>query len=166
MKENNSLNQSEVMMSKLYVFLLWGTTTLVACLLVAWVNFDTHTTSRKEQIIARIERVRQFRDVQTAGKSNIDSLYNKVNRFNPSIYAQYEETEIKLIVNDLKNTYEGNAQDKRYEMFIQAAEMYNMWLIDKKKLWAKQQNVEKFSQNLQDCEIGLQRVQDKLKTVN
>lgn len=162
--KKESLNQSEVTMGKLYVFLIWGITSLIACLLVAWVNFDIHTKGRKGQIIARIERVREFRSTQNTEKKDIDSLYNKIICFNPGIYAQYEETEINLIANDLKSIYEGNAQDKRYEMFIQSADIYMMWLADKKKLWTKKQNVENFSKKLQDCEIGLQRVQDKLKT--
>ena len=163
MEKKKSLNQSETTMGKFYVLLIWGVTSLIACLLVAWVNLDIHTMGRKEQIISRIERVKKFRDVQNEEISDIASLYNKINRFNPGIYAQYEETEIKMIANDLKSIYEGNAQDKRYEMFSHSAEMYAMWLTDKKKLWTKKQNIENFSQKLQDCEIGLQRVQDKLK---
>jgi hypothetical protein len=164
MKGNNNqraLNQTEATMSHLYVFLLFAIPTLICCVLIALFTSDMNTANRKEQAIYKMQNVRNFRDVQTQASRNIDSLHNKIDRFNPGVFAQYDETSIKLMLNEIRNIYDSNVQDKRYQMFLQVANMYEMWFVDKKILWSKSQNIDKFQKDIQECEIGLQRMQEQ-----
>lgn len=93
----------------------------------------------------------------------VDSLDSKINSFNPGINAIYEENDINYIINTLKNVYEKQSWDHRYKSFFHVAEFYEMWLVDKKDLWNKRQNVQLLKKNLEECEIGLKNKNDMKK---
>lgn len=80
------------------------------------------------------------------------------------MYAQYEEDDIHYLINNLRNTYERNSWDKRYKLFMHIADFYAMWLSDKKQLWSIEQNIRLFKANLEECEIGLRKKEEDLRS--
>ena len=64
----------------------------------------------------------------------------------------------------LRNTYERNSWDKRYKLFMHIADFYAMWLSDRKQLWSIGQNISLFKANLEECEIGLQKKEEDLRS--
>lgn len=107
-------------------------------------------------VLVKVEKIRRFREIQKEYKPIVDSLYNRISNLKPGINAQYEEEDIKYLLNDLKNTYQNNGWDNRYKVFMHVADFYQMWMTDKKELWSKRENISTFKRNLEECEIGLE----------
>jgi hypothetical protein len=157
-----NLKRTENTLNKFIVFILFTFATTACCWLIMLVSPDITNLQRKNFVIARMQKIKNFQDIQGQMKPAVDTIFNKINRFNPGIYAQFEETEIKFLINDIRKIYEDQCIDKRYEVFQDIANVYEIWLFDKKEMWGKSQNVKNFAQNLQDCEIGLKKAQDRL----
>lgn len=165
MKENNRQNRCsrrmnisyrERVMSFLYVCLLLLTTAGCCCFLMYIAGTDFSASKQKGVIMNKMEKIYSFRNIQKEYVSIIDTLYFKINALQPGIHAQYEEDDIKYLLNDLKNVYQSNGWDNRYKVFLQIADFYQMWMTDKKELWGRQQNIINFRKNLKECEIGLE----------
>lgn len=155
-------NKREKTIGFVYVSILFGIATFICC----WCLFyytDTKNETRKEFVIAKMDRVRAFQNVQDEQILIVDSIYNKIKTFNPDINASYEENDIKFYLAEIKKLYDDNSYDGRYKIFSQVPAFYNMWFADKKELWSKQQNIIRFSKNLEDCRIGLEKKVDELK---
>ncbi len=159
---NDTMNQKERIIGFIYVFLLFVATAFICCLLLFYYNSDFKIFSQKDFAIAKMDRIREYQNAQSSVIHAVDSLYNKINRFNPAINAIYEENDIRFMINDLKNTYEKNAWDLRYKSFLHVSEFYFMWFTDKKELWSKQDNIARFKKNLEECEIGLSNKKNEL----
>ena len=101
---------------------------------------------------------------QAESQLPVDSLFRKIETFEPGVYAQYEEDDIHYLINNLRNTYERNSWDKRYKLFMHIADFYAMWLSDRKQLWSIGQNISLFKANLEECEIGLQKKEEDLRS--
>ena len=123
-----------------------------------------HIFSNKMIVIKKMERQKDFRLLQSGQIAAVDSLFVRINRFEPGINASYEENDIKFLINDLAKQWEKNGWDKRNKMFWHLASVYEMWFADKKELWSRQENIVKFKRNLEECELGLQKKENELKT--
>ncbi|HCC53252.1 MAG TPA: hypothetical protein DEQ30_15405 [Porphyromonadaceae bacterium] len=152
---NDTMNQKEKVMGFIYVFLLFASVTAICCLLLFYYNSDYKVFAQKDFAIYKMDRIREHQEAQSKVSVVVDSLYNKINHYNPGVQAVYEENDIKFMINTLKNVYEEKAWDVRYKSFYHIAEFYSMWFIDKKDLWGKQENIRKFKKNLEECEVGL-----------
>lgn len=156
------MNQKERIIGFIYVFLTFALTTAICCLLLFYYNSDYTGFSQKDFAIAKMERIKEYQDIQAQLNTSIDSLYNKIDRFNPSINAVYEENDIRFMINELRNEYEKHSWDIRYKSFLHVSDFYYMWFIDKKELWTKQDNVGRLRKNLEECEIGLSNKKNDL----
>lgn len=111
-----------------------------------------------------MNRIKDFQQEQAESQLPVDSLFRKIETFEPGVYAQYEEDDIHYLINNLRNTYERNSWDKRYKLFMHIADFYAMWLSDRKQLWSIGQNISLFKANLEECEIGLQKKEEDLRS--
>lgn len=161
-KSKNTKNQREKVIGFVYVSLLFLVATFACCFCLFYYT-NTKTSTRKEFVIAKMDRIREFQNIQSNQMVIIDSIYNKIKDFNPGINASYEENDIKFYLNDIKKLYDDNSYDGRYKIFYQVSNFYNMWFSNKKELWSKKQNISRFRKNLEECEIGLQKKLDELK---
>ncbi len=162
-RKKQTKNQRERVIGFVYVSLLFAVTTGLCCFCLFYYSSDDKTMAQKEFAIAKMDRIRDFQDMQSDEMVIIDSIYNKIKAFNPGINASYEENDIKFYLNDIKSIYDKNSYDGRYKIFNQVSNFYSMWFDDKKELWSKQQNIITFKKNLEDCEIGLQKKKEELK---
>lgn len=133
------------------------------CLYYFISTFDTDLSSYKDVIVKKSQRQQKFRDVLSSHKTTCDSLFLRIERFDPAINALFEENDIKFLINDLRGVYEQNEWDKRYKVFFHVAGFYEMWFADKKILRSKKDNIRKFSSNLEQCEMGLTMKEEELK---
>ena len=159
-----SKNKREKTIALVYVSLIFFVVTFAAC----WSLFyytDNKAETRKEFVIAKMDRIREFQSVQNEQIVIVDSMYNKIREFDPKISASYEENDIKYYLTDIKRLYEDNNVDGRYKIFYQTSNFYNMWFADRKELWSKQQNMTQFKIKLEECQIGLDKKKNELKTV-
>lgn len=152
---NDTMNHKEKIIGFIYVSLLFAFITTVCCLLIFYYNSNFHSFSQKDFATSKMDRIKEYQDSQNKASVVVDSLYNKINRYNPGVHAVYEENDIKFMINDLKQVYESHSWDSRYKSFLHVSEFYNMWFIDKKDLWSKKDNIVRFKKNLEECEIGL-----------
>ncbi len=155
-KIKRTKNQQERTTAFIYVTSLFIITTFLCCLCLYYSYSDTHTMAQKEFAVAKMERIQSFQDIQKNKMVLIDSIYNKIRKFNPSLKASYEENEIKLYLKDIKDIYEKNSYDARYKIFSHTSAFYSTWFDDRKEVWSRKQNIRGFRRNLEDCEIGLQ----------
>jgi len=161
-KDKSTKNRREKNIGFVYVSLLFVIATFICC----WCLFyytDIKNETRKEFVIAKMDRIKQFQDVQNRQIVIIDSIYKKIGDFNPGVNANYEENDIKFYLNDIKKFYDDNNYDGRYKIFYQVSAFYNMWFADKKELWSKRQNIIRFQKNLEECQIGLEKKIEELK---
>ena len=161
-KNKTTKNRREKTVGFVYVSVLFLIVTFVCCSILFHYT-DTKNSTQKKFVIAKMDRVRQFQDIQNQQMVIIDSIYSKIGSFNPGINASYEENDIKFYLNDLKKIYDANGHDERYKIFQQVSGFYNMWFSDKKELWSKRQNIVSFQKNLEECQIGLDKKKEELK---
>jgi len=69
-----------------------------------------------------MNRIKDFQQEQAESQMPVDSLFRKIEAFQPGVYAQYEEDDIHYLINNLRNTYERNSWDKRYKLFMHIAD--------------------------------------------
>lgn len=160
--KQKTLSNRERNISFLYVLILFAIAVISCSILLFRYNANFTIFSQKDFVIKKMERIRQFQQTQAKEYIIVDSLYNRIQLFNPGIMAIYEENDIKYLLNEMKDLYEKNTWDKRYKVFFHTSGLYEMWFTDKKELWSKQENVSKFKSNLEKCEIGLQNKKDEL----
>ena len=172
MRENEQLsqnratiNQREKTIGFAYGLLLFLAVSSCGCMIIFWTNSDFDTTRQKDMVLVKVEKIRKFQELQKENKPIVDSLYNRISKLTPGINAQYEEEDIKYLLNDLKNTYQNNGWDNRYKVFMHVADFYQMWLTDRKELWSKRENISTFKKNLEECEIGLESKKQDWRSV-
>ena len=147
-----------------YEDLFFIITTVICCISIFMWNSDFSMFEQKEFVKVKMNRIKDYQQEQADHQVSVDSLFRKIEKFEPGVYAQYEEDDIRYLINNLKNTYEKNNWDKRYKLFMHIADFYDMWLSDKKQLWSIQQNIITFKANLEECEIGLQKKLEDLRS--
>lgn len=157
------LNRREVVIGRAYVFIFFLITTIVCCVSIFLWNTDFKAFEQKDYVKIKMNRIRDFQKIQVDYQMITDSLFRKIKSFEPGVHAQYEEDEINYLINNMRNVYERNSWDKRYKVFMHVADFYEIWLTDKKHLWGIQQNINMFKNNLEECEIGLQKKMDDLR---
>jgi len=155
-QKKNTKNQKEKTVGFIYVAALFLLTTVISCFCLYFFSPDSKIISRKEAIIAKMDRIKGFQILQSHEVAAIDSVYNKIKGYNPSISASYEENDIKYYLNNIRNIYNQNVYDNRYKVLYQIAGFYEMWFADRKELWSKKQNIDKFKKDLESCQLGLQ----------
>jgi hypothetical protein len=162
-KTKSTRNLREQTAGFIYVSLMFIASTVICCLCLFYYSGNNSEEARKEFAITKMDRIRHFQSIQSEQMVIVDSIFNKIKDFNPSLQASYEENDIKYYLNDIKRLYEENSYDKRYKIFFQVSDFYNLWFADRKELWSKNRNIEGFKKNLEACEIGLQKKKEELK---
>lgn len=158
-------NAKEKTIAFIYVTVVFAVVTMLCCISIFYYNETSRTYQHKEYVISKMDRVRQFQTMQSKQSETTDSIFNKIKEFKPSLNASYEENDIKFFLNELKHIYDNKSYDERYKVFAQYAGFYNMWFADKKELWSKKENVIAFKKNLEECEIGLNKRLDEVKSI-
>ena len=162
MKNNIKIRNRDKISGFISVFVIFSI--CIASILYAMLrNSDMNFIHYKDVVELKTNRQSSFRDMQSDMRADCDSLYARIERFDPKVNAVYEENDIKFLINELKLTYERNMWDKRYKVFYHVGVFYDMWFIDKKIAWSKTNNTKMFNENLEECEIGLQDKSNKLK---
>lgn len=161
---NDTMNQKEKIFGFIYVLLLFVAIAGICNWLIFYYNPDFKLFSQKKFVITKMNRIREFQDMQNSYSLTMDSLYSKIDKYNPGVNAVYEENDILYMVNSLKNVYEARSWDTRYKSFLHIADFYYMWFTDKKELWSKKDNIAKFKKNLEECEIGLTNKKNEMNS--
>lgn len=143
-----------------YVLILFILITTSCCVLLFMYNSNFNLLKQKGFIVDKMKRVNEYRNAQKKTEETIDVLYNKINMYDPGVNAVYEEDNIKYLANELKDIYEDHSSDSRYKSFMHMANFYYMWYSDKKTLWTYRKNIEQFTKNLEECELGLANKKD------
>ena len=155
------MTQKEKVMGFAYVLLLFIPITVICCSVIFLFNSNYGSIERKDYFVGKMKRVNEFRNNQKQYAATIDLLYNKINDHNPGVIAVYEEDNIKFLLNDLKDMYESNSIDTRYRSFLHIADFYYMWYADKRTLWTLNNNIDTFTKNLEESELGLENKRDE-----
>ncbi len=158
------LNRYERTIGVIYVFLMFAIVMSCCTYFLLKQNKDLNVFARKNITVKKMKRVKDFQSIQMDNAISCDSLYARINNFKPGIQASYEESDIKFLINDLRIIYTQNSWDRRLKIFAHIANFYDDWLIDKKELWCKQKNILSFKTNLEECEIGIEKKNESIKS--
>ena len=162
-KSSKTVSERERFIGFVYVLTLFIVIT-GACGFILFKYAGTrHIFSNKIMVIKKMERQKEFQNIQSVQIVSADTLFSRIEQFEPGVNASYEENDIKFLINDLAKQWERNSFDKRNKMFWHLASVYEMWFADKKELWSKKDNIIKFKKNLEECEVGLQKKEGELK---
>lgn len=161
---NNSVNEREKTYGFIYVLLFFIVFSCFFGWLLFFANSGFKSLSQKEFAINKMNYIKEYQNAESEYMPMVDSLNRKIEAFNPGINAIYEENDINYLINRIKHVYEQKSWDLRYKSFLHIAQFYEMWLIDKKDLWNKKQNIQLFKTNLEECEIGLTNKKNELGT--
>lgn len=165
MKKNTKkhVNRRERIGGLIYVlFLFLGGIGLSVWLLLS--NSDmSRIFTRKDSIEMKMARQHSFRKAQEESTAVCDMLAQKISGYDPSVNALYEKNDIQYIINELRKVYESNQHDKRYLVFLQAGDFYQMWFNDRQHLWSLNSNLEYLKNNLEECELGLEKKKETMK---
>lgn len=154
---NRTMNKREQLMGFIYILIFFLIVSIICCVLIFNYNSDFKRFNQKDFAITKMERIKDFQDKQNSKFIIADSLFNKIQKYNPGVKAIYEENEIKLMLNDLEDVYNKNSWDKRYKIFSQISKLYSTWFTEKRELWSKRENIAKFKKGIEDCQMGLNR---------
>lgn len=104
--DNNrkTMNKREIFMGHAYVFLFFFLTTVACCLVIFMWNSDFKMFEQKEFVKIKMNRIKDFQQEQAESQLPVDSLFRKIETFEPGVYAQYEEDDIHYLINNLRNT--------------------------------------------------------------
>lgn len=119
--------------------------------------------SRKDIVGAKMERQQNFRREQEQAAVECDIIVEGIMRYDPGVNAVYEKNDIQFMINELKKNHDQNRLDKRYMVYLHSGDFYQMWFNDKQYLWSLQSNLTYLKQNLEECELGLEKKQDEIK---
>lgn len=165
MKDTNEqyIGRRERIMGFIYILLIFMASSGICIWYLFGRNDDLKLFTQKESVVTRMDRMREYRQVQERYAPRIDSLYRRIDRFQPDVIASYEENEINILIRELGDVYERHSYDKRYKVFRHSADYCRMWFDDKKEYWGLRENIARFHRDLEACEIGLQKKTDELK---
>ena len=155
-------NEKEKVTGFIYVLLLFLVITTACCFLLFYYNSDFLIFTQKDFAISKMERIKEYQDIQSRNLVIVDSLFNKISKYQPMLNAVYEENDIEYLINELANIYEKHSWDIRYKSFLHLSQFYSMWFSDKKELWYTRDNIMRIRQNLEECEIGLNTKKNEL----
>ena len=151
-KSSKTVSERERFIGFVYVLTLFIVIT-GACGFILFKYAGTrHIFSNKIMVIKKMERQKEFQNIQSVQIVSADTLFSRIEQFEPGVNASYEENDIKFLINDLAKQWERNSFDKRNKMFWHLASVYEMWFADKKELWSKQKKHNKYDNGDKDIE--------------
>ncbi|NDV78478.1 type VI secretion system TssO [Dysgonomonas sp. 511] len=163
-KKKITKNQREKNIGFVYVSALFLLVTFICCSILFYYA-DTKFETNKRFVIAKMDYIRKFQNVQNEQMIIVDSIYNKIKCFDLSVKATYEANDIRIYLDGFKEIYNKNATDGRYKIFSQTSVFYNMWFSDRRELWSRKQNIVLVRQNLEECRVGLEKKNEELKNI-
>lgn len=109
--DNNrkTMNKREIFMGHAYVFLFFFLTTVACCLVIFMWNSDFKMFEQKEFVKIKMNRIKDFQQEQAESQLPVDSLFRKIETFEPGVYAQYEEDDIHYLINNCGTHTKGTA---------------------------------------------------------
>lgn len=158
------LNRNERTIGLIYVFLMFAIVMGFCTYFLLEQNKDLNVFAQKIITVKKMKRMKDYQSMQIKNAIPCDSLYARINNFNPGVQASYEESDIRFLINDLRSIYSQNSWDRKLKIFAQIANFYDAWLIDKKELWSKKENILSFKTNLEECEIGIEKKNETIKS--
>ena len=124
----------------------------------------TQIFSRKDLVNAKMKRQQDFRRGQERVNITCDIIAKSIEAYDPGVNAIYEKNDIQFMINELRKEFENNRLDRRYMVFLHMSDFYQMWFNDKQHLWSLESNLAYLKQNLEECELGLEKRREANRT--
>lgn len=110
-KSSKTVSERERFIGFVYVLTLFIVIT-GACGFILFKYAGTrHIFSNKIMVIKKMERQKEFQNIQSVQIVSADTLFSRIEQFEPGVNASYEENDIKFLINDLAKQWERNSFD-------------------------------------------------------
>lgn len=146
-------------------FVLLLLLTLAAGGLFGWVLFSGYgadASALKARLSQRIREEDQFQSALREAKPDVDSVFRKIQQYDPGVQAVFLESDIHSQVGAVTALYQRRAYDPRYKCFWQQAQFLDMLFNDRKELKGNYKDIEILSQSLDDCRLSRRGLQEAL----
>ncbi|TDW96804.1 type VI secretion system TssO [Dinghuibacter silviterrae] len=146
-------------------FVLLLLLTLAVGGLFGWVLFSgygTDTSALKAKLTQRIREEELFRAALGEARPAVDSVYRKIQQYDPGVQAVFLESDIRNQVGAINALYQRRAYDPRYKCFWQQAQFLEMLFNDRKELRGNYKDMETLGQSLDDCKLSRRGLQEAL----
>ena len=100
-KSSKPVSERERFIGFVYVLTLFIVITGACGFILFKYTGTRHIFSNKITVIKKMERQKEFQSIQSAQIVNADTLFSRIEHFEPGINASYEENDIKFLINDL-----------------------------------------------------------------
>lgn len=150
-----------------FVFLL--VLSLFTIALLAWLLFsgsDVGSSAMKDKLAQKITAEKQFESVVSEVRPAVDSTYQKIMDFDPSVQALFLESDILNAIASIKAAYQRKSYDVRYKAFLQEAQLLEVLFYDKKELRGNYRNIEKLNSDLDRCKLSKRGIQEAIINQN
>lgn len=125
-------------------------------------DYGNGRTISKEDLADKVAQNVEFEELVKDQRTNIDSTYKDVIRFDPRVQATFLENDIKSSLASIKSNYERRSSDKRYKTFLQISELYTDMFFDRKELKGNAKDAEGINKSLEDCKLSTRQLRQTL----
>lgn len=159
------ISKEEKMIQFVYLLIFWVIMGTLFCY-VCFFNYSLPELRTKYLVLERINQQKNILDEQQKYLIHLDSLNRMLQQYNPSTKQVSFESNINYELDELRRIYDRKKSDPGYKIINQLTFFYSMEFFDKKASWNSTNNSSFLKKNLEDCEIGFQKIQDNLNIKN
>jgi hypothetical protein len=145
----------------IYLVVLWVFTTILFWF-VCFHKFETKEVRGMHVVLEQLEEQKIIAQEQKINEKHVDTLNRMLMQFNPGTSQVYLESAINNELADLRKAYEKKKSNLGYRVYLQIADLFEMYYFDKKATWVSTNNSNSLKKNLADCEIGFQQTQNNI----
>lgn len=161
MEKHASLSRREKRYEFIYLVLLLVLTVIVlsSVILHKYQSPFLNSTSLETQML---EQKRKFAKQQDLVSPLLEETYAKISVLDRETPQPFVENDIKSSINDIANSFENTAvYDTRKEGYLQIAEYYKMFYLDKVIITKLIEDIALFENQFEECAIGLEGIKQK-----
>lgn len=127
-------------------------------------DYGNGRTISKEDLAEKLSQNLEFEDLVQDQRSNIDTTYRDVLKFDPGVQATFLENDIKNSLASIKANYQRRSSDPRYKTFLQISELYYDLFYNRRELKGNKGDFDTITKSLEDCKLSTRQLKQTLNT--
>lgn len=127
-------------------------------------NYGNDSKISKLKFSKRLQAENQFEEATAEVLPSLDSTYLHIAKYDPTVQAQYLETDLNNAIGSIKSYYNRNPYDSRYKCFIYASKLYSNLFNDRKELKGNYKSIDNANKLLNDCKLSTRQLQQSISS--
>lgn len=161
MEKHASLSKREKRYEFVYLLGLLVFTVIILSMVILR-KFDSPFTDNLMLETQMLEQKRKFSKQQALVYPMLETTYGKISSLKRETPQPFVQSDIKSSINDVANSFENvDIFDMRKEGYLQVAEFYRMFYLDKIIIGKLEEDIELFDKQFKECSVGLESMKQK-----